>query len=64
MRLTALNPSFQRPLLPAAGLPAANDAVLTPAQTPALAVLDRREPGRTPMSIDEFVRFARNAGAL
>ncbi len=64
MRLTALNPSFHRPQLPVAGLPAANDALLTPAQVPAMALLDRHEPRRTPMSIEEFVRFARNAGAL
>ncbi len=64
MRLTAFNPSFQRPLLPTAGLPAAHDAVRTPEQMPVIAVLESREPRKTPMSIEEFVRFARNAGAL
>ncbi len=63
MRLTALNPSFARPPLPAEGLLAVN-TLATPAHAPEPLALDRRAPGRTPLSIEEFVRFARNAGAL
>ena len=63
MRLTAATPSFQRPTVPAALLPAM-EAARTPARVPEQPALDRRVPRPTPLSIEEFVLFARNAGAL
>ena len=63
MRLTASNPSFVRPLLPAGDLPAI-DVLRAPVLNTQPLVLEQREPRRTPMSIEDFVRFARNAGAI
>jgi len=63
MRLTALTPSFVRQPLPAEAMPAVN-AMATSEQAPAPRAMEQREPRRTPLSIEEFVRFARNAGAL
>jgi len=63
MRLTTLMPSIPRPLLAAMAVAAVNTAH-APERLPELVDAPKDEPTQLALSIEEFVQFARVAGAL